>query len=108
MTEINELASLKDSFQLSVQPQCRECIRPMLLRDRLIEQGLQRPDADWEAARIAFAGYIALCPREVAPKTDDTDQCLLVIEDRRCQFDELARLDTSATDTKAADILSSI
>jgi hypothetical protein len=94
MTEFNDGDSPQTINYLLelVRPQCRDCIRPRFLGNELLKTGAAHEGLDWQKARIAFVGYIALCPREEAARASGEDPCLAMIEDRRCQFDELARM----------------
>ena len=105
MSELNATPPSRAYFDEVVRPQCKDCTRPKLLREKVIELGIQRQDPDWQSARAAFAGYIALCPREAAPKADDKDSCIIMIEDRGCKFDELSCLTLLEAENKAEELL---
>lgn len=105
MTDSIESLGLKSGFDEAVQPPCKNCARPKLLRDRVIELGLQRDADDWPRTVEAYAGFVAMCPRAEAPNRNDDDPCLNMIEDRRCVFPELNSMDKAAMDARAAEIL---
>jgi hypothetical protein len=88
-----------------IQPQCRDCIRPRLLGNEILAAGSATESLDWEKIRLIFVGYIALCRREEAPQANDNDPCLNMIEDRKCQFEELANMGKSEMGSQAESLI---